>query len=97
MNQSEPSNRRLSQFFLIWIVLAQAILLLTPFSAVVDHWLGAGFLWALAIPLTCLVWLNPRRSWGLLLAAFGMLVFALIRLCRSFSQGRPGKAGLLHF
>jgi len=82
MNTTDISHRRLNQFFITWIVLANGALLITPLPTVFDHWLGASFLWALLIPLACLVWLNPRRSWGVLLAAAGTLVLVVLRTNR---------------
>ena len=88
MNQSNRTNRRLSLFFIAWIVLANGMLRLSSSTTVIDHWLGAGFLWALLIPLACLVWLNPRRSWGLLLATVGFGILVVLRISRQWLPGR---------
>ena len=80
MKDTAVSNRRLNQFFISWIVLGNGAVLVTPLPDMVDHWLGTGFLWALLIPLACLIWLNPRRSCGLLLATAGTLVLVVLRI-----------------
>ena len=88
MKTTDNSARRLNQFFITWIVLANGALLLTPSPTAFVHWLGASFLWALLIPLVCLIWLNPRRSWGLLLATAGTLVLVVLRANRRLSSNR---------
>jgi len=80
MNQSNEANLRLNFYFIAWIVLANGLLLLSSSATVIDYWLGTGFFWAVLIPLTCLVWLNPRRSWGLFLATAGFGVWLALHI-----------------
>jgi hypothetical protein len=94
MNQSNRTNRRLSLFFTAWIVLANGLLLLSSSTTVIDHWLGAGFLWALLIPLACLVWLNPRRSWGLVLGTAGIGILVVLRISRQLLPRRSSMTGV---
>lgn len=94
MNQSIRTHYRLSLVFVIWIVLANGLLLLSSSAATIDYWLGAGALWALLIPLTCLVWLNPRRSWGLLLASTGIIVLIALRISRQLLPRRSSMTGV---
>lgn len=94
MNQSNRTHRRLSLFFIAWIVLANGLLLLSSSTTVIDHWLGAGFLWALLIPLACLVWLNPRRSWGMVLGTAGISVLVVLRISRQLLLRRSSMTGV---
>ena len=94
MKQTNISNRRLNQFFVSWMALANGALLITPLPDGFGHWMGADFLWALLIPMACLVWLNPRRSWGLLLAAAGTLLWIVLRISKRLQSKRSSVTGI---
>ena len=82
MNETAFLNHRLNLFFVLWIALANFLLLFTAVPGALDQWIGNAILWTLLIPLACLAWINPRRSWGLLLAAVGIVVLLTLGALR---------------
>jgi len=81
------STHRLNQPFLLWLLLANGFLLTTAAPTALDYWLGSAWVWALLIPGVCLVWLNPRRSWGVVLAFAGTLLWLVWRTGQGLRSG----------
>lgn len=74
----------LGRFFLIWLVAGNALWWWGPGS--LQQVLGDGVIWALVIPLSCIIGLHPRRSVGALLAGLAAGALLLINLADRFAQ-----------